>query len=320
MAISEEQQGEWYKEIYADLSKALPQSEIIEWICQGGMGVVAKAYQPLLDRFVAIKVLSCEGEGADSADRFQEEARTMAKLSHPNIVTIYDFGRTESGRFYLVMEYVDGMSLAHLIEMTTLEPGHVFSLGPLICDALQYAHSQGVVHRDIKPGNILVTPQGEVKIADFGLARSIVKVARTDDKPVLGTETLGTPEYMSPERLSGGPVDGKADVYALGVVFYEMLTGTTPSENFRPASELAKDVDSRFDTLIASAIDPDPECRTATTIGVKSQLEAIQQGEVVPLPDFSLAIADEEAPVSPVDRGWSKLSDPTAKTRVVQSM
>lgn len=320
MGVSEEQQEEWYQDIYADLSRALPHCEIVEWICEGGMGVVAKAYQPLLDRYVAIKVLCCGGEGTESAERFQEEARTMAKLSHPNIVGLYDFGRTEGGRFFLVMEYVDGTSLAHLIKMTVFEPGHIFSLGPLICDALHYAHTQGVVHRDIKPGNILVTPEGEVRIADFGLAKVFATDTENGDGVTNSSEMLGTPEYMSPERLSGVAVDGREDVYALGVVFYEMLTGMTPAEKFQPASELVTSIDPRFDILIGAATDPDPERRTATTIGMKAQLETIQKGEAIPLPDFRAAIVGGEATLPSGDGNWTLDSDPTAKTRVVQHL
>src|SRR5215472_3473176 len=207
------------------LAKDFPQLEIIELLGQGGMGTVYKARQPQLDRFVALKILSAELSAQPAfAERFTREARALARLNHPNIVAVYDFGKA-GDLYYFIMEYVDGMNLSQLeAAKKRLDPGQALSIVPKICEALQYAHDEGIVHRDIKPGNILMDKKGRVKIADFGLAKLLGKPA--DVMLTQSQSFLGTPLYMAPEQISDPQqVDHRADIYSLGVVFYEMLTG-----------------------------------------------------------------------------------------------
>ena len=212
------------------------QLTIQKLIGSGGMGAVYHATQPRLMRDVALKILPPElaaSPGFD--DRFAREARVLAKLDHANVVDVHDFGR--AGPFsYLMLEYVEGVNLRDLMRGGMMEPADAFEIIPQICDALQYAHDSGIVHRDIKPENILVDQQGRVKITDFGLA----KLAREDgpDRNLTGTnQVMGTPNYMAPEQVEKPrQVDHRADIYALGVVFYELLTGELPLGRFDPPS------------------------------------------------------------------------------------
>src|ERR1019366_5999138 len=176
----------------------------------------------------ALKILAREKEKDPRfAERFTREAQALARLNHPNIVTVYDFGET-NGLYYLLMEFVDGMSLRQLLQSRKLAPEEALVIVPSICEALQYAHEQGIVHRDIKPENILLDKQGRVKIADFGIA----KLLGTDGKveSLTGEQgVVGTPHYMAPEQVEKPSiVDHRADIFSLGVVFYEMLTGELP--------------------------------------------------------------------------------------------
>ena len=154
-----------------EIARHFPQLEVLECLGRGGMGVVYKARQPRLNRFVALKILAREKEKDPRfAERFTREAQALARLNHPNIVTVYDFGEAD-GLYYLLMEFVDGMSLRQLLQTRKLAPEEALAIVPSICEALQYAHQQGIVHRDIKPENILLDKQGRVKIADFGIAK-----------------------------------------------------------------------------------------------------------------------------------------------------
>src|SRR5215813_9118280 len=199
------------------IASAFPQLEILEFIGQGGMGLVFKARQPKLDRFVALKLMP-QKPGADPAlgERFNREARVLARLSHPNIVAVHDFGQA-GPFFYLVMEFVDGVNLRQAMRAGRFTPAQALALVPKICDALQYAHEEGVLHRDIKPENLLLDTRGRVKIADFGIAKLL-----GDGKDITLTAsgaTVGTPHYMAPEQLERPhDVDQRADVYSLGVV------------------------------------------------------------------------------------------------------
>src|SRR3984957_8753248 len=155
----------------ADVAKLFPQLEILECLGRGGMGAVYKARQPRLDRLVALKILSPEKAGNQKfSERFEREARALAKLHHPNIVAVFDFGETQ-GNFYLLMEFVDGLTLRQLFRDRKLSPPEALTIVPKICEALQYAHGLGIIHRDIKPENILIDKNGNVKIADFGIAK-----------------------------------------------------------------------------------------------------------------------------------------------------
>jgi serine/threonine-protein kinase len=212
--------------------------EISGEIGRGGMATVYLARDQLLDRPVAVKVLSAEF-AADPAnvERFRREARSAARLNHPNIVATYDWGGAH-GTYYIVMEYVPGQTLRQLIHTYGhLAPHEAVPLAAQIADALEYAHQNGVVHRDVKPGNVLVTPDGQVKVADFGIARAESTTGLTRTGAVLGTAT-----YFSPEQAQGFPLDGRSDVYALGVVLYEMIAGTPPFDDANPVSVAYKHV------------------------------------------------------------------------------
>lgn len=258
-----------------DVARLFPQFEIIEVLGRGGMGLVYKARQPQLDRFVALKILAPELSGDPAfAERFLREAKALAQLSHPNIVSIFDFGKTGEC-FYLVMEYVDGMSLWELEQRKkSLSPEEAFAIVPRICEALQYAHDEGVVHRDIKPGNILIDKKGRVKIADFGLA----KMAGKTEDPFSLTQTsiaIGTPHYMAPEQMERPmEVDHRADIYSLGVVFYEMLTGQLPLGHFPPPSERVQ-IDVRLDEVVLRALAREPEQRYQKVSEIKESVEMI---------------------------------------------
>ena len=238
----------------AELAAKFPQLEILELIGKGGMGAVYKARQKQLDRIVALKILSPGiGDEPAFAERFAREAKALAKLNHPNIVTLYEFGDA-SGQFYFLMEFVDGVNLRQLLAGNRMAPREALAIVPQICDALQFAHDQGIVHRDIKPENILLDRRGRVKVADFGLAKIVGNDGRADLLVSQGGEAvqlhrptseltdagkvMGTPQYMSPEQITApGEVDHRADIYALGVVFYQMLTGELPGKKIEAPSK-----------------------------------------------------------------------------------
>lgn len=257
-----------------EIAGHFPQLEIVECLGRGGMGVVYKARQPQLNRWVALKILAPEKE-RDSrfAERFQGEAQALAQLNHPHIVTVYDFGQT-NGLYYLLMEYVDGMSLRQLLEAGRIKPEEALAIVPPICEALQYAHDQGIVHRDIKPENILLDKTGRIKIADFGIARMLSR-AGARETPSEAHQVMGTPHYMAPEQTEQPLlVDHRADIYSLGVVFYEMLTGELPREEFKAPSQKAP-VDARLDEVVLHALEKDREKRYQQASQVKTDVETI---------------------------------------------
>ena len=277
------------------LAAAFPQLEVIELIGQGGMGAVYKARQRQLDRVVALKVLP-PGVGGDAAfaERFTREAKALAKLLHPNIVALFEFGQAD-GIYYLLMEYVDGVSLGQLLRSSRVSPREALAIVPQICDALQYAHDQGIVHRDIKPENILLDRRGRVKVADFGLAKLVEANApltpslspsegeRVAGRPGEGKtpvltdagKVMGTPAYMAPEQVEHpGEVDHRADIYALGVVFYQMLTGELPGKRLEPPSRKVL-IDVRLDEVVMRALERDPGRRYAQASVLKTQVETI---------------------------------------------
>ena len=263
-----------------ELSARFPQLDIVELVGQGGMGAVYKARQETLDRFVALKILPPEvGDDPAFAERFKREAQALARLSHSSIVTVYDFGEAD-GLYYFVMEYVDGTNLRQTIEHGGLTPEQALAIVPQICDALQAAHDEGVVHRDIKPENVLIDTRGRVKITDFGLAKLLG--ADTDDtaigKPFTLTGTrqvMGTAHYMAPEQMrSSSSVDHRADIYSLGVVFYEMLTGELPIGRFEPPSKKVQ-VDVRLDDVVLRTLEAAPDRRYQHANDVKTDVETI---------------------------------------------
>jgi serine/threonine protein kinase len=276
------------------LGPLFPQLEILELIGKGGMGAVYKARQRELDRIVALKILPPDvGLDAAFAGRFTREARALARLNHPGIVTLYEFGRA-NGLYFFLMEYVDGVNLQQLLAGGRVSPREALAIVPQICDALQYAHDQGIVHRDIKPGNILLDRRGRVKVADFGLAKLMETDAPTPSlshrmgeggTPVPGEEpppalsdaskVMGTPQYMSPEQISApGEVDHRADIYALGVVFYQMLTGELPGKPLQPPSKKVQ-VDVRLDEIVLRALEMNPKLRYQQVSEVKTMVESL---------------------------------------------
>lgn len=261
--------GDW-----TDLAAHFPQLEILELLGRGGMGAVYKARQKNLDRFVALKVIPPDAaKDPTFAERFAREARALARLNHANIVTVYDFGQT-GDIYYLLMEYVDGVNLRHAQAASRLAPQEALAIVPQICDALQYAHDQGVVHRDIKPENILLDRGGRVKIADFGLAKMLGK---GPDNFTLthAQQVMGTPRYMAPEQIeTPSAVDHRADIYSLGVVLYEMLTGELPMGRFEPPSHKVQ-LDVRIDQVVLRSLEKEPNRRYQRASQLKTELASM---------------------------------------------
>ncbi len=262
-----------------ELDAVLSSYELLEVLGRGGMGAVYKARQYSLDRIVAIKVLPTmeDTDGIQFVERFRREAQAMAQLNHPNIVSVYSFGETSDGLLYIVMEYVEGTDLHGVIRTGEMTPDHVLSWAPQICEAIQYAHDAGIVHRDIKPANVFIENSGTVKIGDFGLAKVGGDHAAT--KLTMTNMAMGTPDYVAPEVLEWGvEPDHRADVYALGVMLYEMLTGSVPRGSWKSVSEKVPGLDPRFDEIIVKAMDPDQDSRTQSAGEVATALNEIIHG------------------------------------------
>jgi serine/threonine protein kinase len=256
------------------IARHFPQLEIIELLGSGGMGAVYKARQREIDRLVALKILPSEAAGDPGfAERFTREARALARLNHPNIVALYHFGHV-NGLHYFIMEYVDGLNLRQLEQAGRLSPREALQIIPQICEALQFAHDEGIVHRDIKPENVLLDKKGRVKIADFGLAR-ILGHEPEDFRLTRAREVMGTPHYMAPEQVEKPQsVDHRADIYSLGVVFYEMLTGELPLGKFLPPSQKVQ-IDVRLDDIVLRALEKEPGRRYQHASEVKTDMETI---------------------------------------------
>jgi tRNA A-37 threonylcarbamoyl transferase component Bud32 len=258
----------------AELAPLFPGLEIMEVAGHGGMGTIYKARQPQLDRVVALKILSPElGRDPAFAQRFSREAQALAKLNHTNIVRVFDFGQA-GDFFYLLMEYVDGVTLRTLIERKAIHAEEAQRIVIEICHALQYAHEEGIVHRDIKPSNILLDKKGRVKIADFGLAQLIGKEAKEASAAGRPAVVMGTPHYMAPEQVDRpGKVDRRADIYSLGVVFYEMLAGQLPLGRFEPPSRKAG-ANPRLDEIVSRAMARQPRRRYQSANELRAAVEA----------------------------------------------
>jgi len=202
----------------------------------GGMAQVYLTHDEVLDRHVALKILREQyAEDEEFVERFRREARNAASLSHPNIVSIYDQGRSEDGAYYIAIEYVPGGTLIERMRREGVFTSHAaVEVALQITDALSEAHEKGVIHRDIKPQNVLLTHKGDVKVTDFGIARA---AASASSVATATGAVLGTAAYMSPEQARGEPVGPQSDLYSLGVVLYEMLTGTLPYEAEGPIAQ-----------------------------------------------------------------------------------
>lgn len=297
------------------LDALFPNLEIQELIGKGGMGAVYRARQIDLDRLVAVKILPREVQGDPAfGERFLREARTLARLNHPHIVAVYDFGQVED-LFYFVMEFVDGVTLRDTIAAGKMAPEEAIRIVPKLCDALQFAHEEGVVHRDIKPENILLDQRGRVKIADFGLAK-VLNSGEGEQENLTGThQVMGTVKYMAPEQMATSrDVDHRADIYSLGVVFYELLTGELPVGWFAPPSKKVS-VDVRLDEVVLRTLESEPERRFQNASEVKSAVEALSSDSLQvgsPQPE---SVAENAAPAVRSTRIHKLLDDTETKYR-----
>lgn len=265
---------DWTPPSPEELAHLLPQYGIESLLGRGGMGAVYKGFQEKLGRAVAIKILPSELTADEQfVNRFEREARTLAKLQYPGIVSIYDFGQTSDGHLYFVMEYVEGTDLRRVLEGPGLEPGQALKIITQICEALHAAHRQGVIHRDIKPANILITTDGRVKLADFGLARPDHEER---ESLTMSNAVLGTPDYMAPEQREGRS-DSRVDIYALGVMLYEMLTGQLPRGAWAPPSRKVQ-VDVRIDEVVLKALQHEPDLRYQQASEMKTDVDSIRSG------------------------------------------
>ncbi|KAB2638215.1 MAG: serine/threonine protein kinase [Verrucomicrobia bacterium] len=239
----------------ARLAPLFPGYEIECLIATGGMGAVYKALQLSLDRQVAIKILPREfGEDESFRANFEAEAKAMARLNHPNLIGVYDFGEA-AGMLFIIMEFVPGQTLYHSAHAIAIAPEAAARIVVGVCLGLAHAHEHGVLHRDIKPGNILLDQQARPKIGDFGLARPMGATVEA------GEAIFGTPHYTAPEVLRHpNRVDARADIFSVGVVLHELLTGRLPTSDLRPPSVICG-CDARFDAIIRRATNPMPELR-----------------------------------------------------------
>jgi len=272
----------WKPPLSVELQAELPQYHVHEVLGRGGMGVVYRGWQTSLERYVAIKVLPADVDDSDGADgrnfveRFKQEAKTMARLSHPAIVPVYDAGETNSGLLYFVMELVEGTDVDHLVRSNgPLAPEHALAIASNVCDALDYAHKHGVIHRDIKASNVMINTEGRVMVTDFGVA----KVGNQDlARHTQGGLIFGTPEYMAPEQRDGA-ADHRSDIYSVGVLLYEMLTGRLPQGIFDPPSHKAP-MDSRLDEVVTKALQQEPDRRYQRASEMRVDVERIRTSTI----------------------------------------
>ena len=285
--------------------------EVREPLGRGGMGTVYRAIQLSVDREVAIKVVHPKlADDRQAAKRFLREARLASRLNQPSVVQVIDFGQTDDGVLYLVMELLRGRTLAKEQAGQRLALKRVLAIGGQLCDALEAAHAQGIVHRDLKPGNIVVLadPPGRdlLKVLDFGLAKSLV--TDTSSKVTNTDAILGTPLYMSPEQVQGKGSEPRSDLYALGCILYELLTGAPPfvdpSVNLilakhlsEPPPPLPASVPPRLRALVAQLLAKDPAERPATAADARAVLQWVMDGGAAawPEPDVSDTVPDVPA-------------------------
>jgi serine/threonine-protein kinase len=278
--------------------------QILTRVAAGGMGEVFRAHDPVLNREVALKMLHPTLAGdSDFIDRFRREARSAAKLSHPNIVAVHDWGQAGE-TYFMVMEFIRGPNLRTVIaDGVPLQPAQAAEVLSQVLSALGHAHEHGIVHRDVKPENILITKQGVVKVADFGLARALAE-SRVTHAP--GTVT-GTVQYLAPEQIQGEPADPRTDLYAAGVVLYELLVGRVPftgetsvaiaykhlQDRMPVASSSNPMVPKSLDEVVGHATAKDREQRVASAEQMKKELAA-STAELPPAPP--IATLAEAAP------------------------
>lgn len=258
-----------------ELAAELPSFDFEEHIGRGGASVVWKARERVLNRHVAIKFLRNVSNDAKFVERFTREAHVMAQLNHPNIVTLFSFGRTRSNHCYLVMEMVDGVHLGELVSKGPLDVPDALSITYDVCIAVRHAHDAGFMHRDIKPGNVLIDRRARVKVGDFGLAR----MSRDTDTSRLTRHgwAVGTPHYIAPEQARGdGTEDHRADIYSIGVMLYQMLTGELPRGIFGSPSSKRK-LDKRLDAIVMKALQEEPDKRYPNISELITDLQNVRE-------------------------------------------
>jgi serine/threonine protein kinase len=301
--------------------------QVLSELGHGSMGTVYKARDPKIDRFVAIKTVSVRGqtpaEETQFRKRFAQEAQAAGRLSHPHIVTVFDVGETPDTEIpFIVMEYVSGQSLDDLLHSTAgrLPVESVLQYCLDIAEALHYAHSEGIVHRDIKPANILITSDSQAKIADFGIAKI------NSDLMTNPGSSIGTPAYASPEQLSGDKIDGRSDLFSLGVILYSLLTGHRPFQgnsaltvsfkvvNQEPISvcALTPQLPEQLDRIVARALAKQPADRYQSGMEMARDLRAVRTGLLggsivnAPFPETTKQITKEEVLAATASRGTSR--------------
>ena len=252
-----------------EIARLFPTYDVHALIACGGMGAVYQATQRSLERVVAIKILPREFSADEEFRKgFEAEAKAMAKLNHPNLIGVFDFGEVDQ-MLFLVMEYVHGKSLFHSAHGQAIDQTEALRIISQVCAGLEHAHANGILHRDIKPGNILLDPNASPKIGDFGLARALENQIQD------GEQIFGTPGYTAPEVLSPPfTFDQRADVYSTGVMLHELLTGKLPGEDPRPASAICR-CNAKLDRIIKRATEPDPALRYSTADQLREDLEKI---------------------------------------------
>ncbi len=302
------------------IGRTLGHYRIVEKIGEGGMGEVYRAHDERLDRDVAIKVMHQKvAQDAERLARFEREANAVAKLAHPNVLEIWDFG-TEDGVTYAVTELLEGQNLRARIPTSGLPWQKVVEIGAAIADGLAAAHGKGIVHRDLKPENVFVTSDGRVQVLDFGLARVLQEVAPEAETATLtpaGTVTgtiMGTVGYMAPEQVKGRPADHRSDVFALGCVLYEMVSGRRPFEGDTTVETMAAilkeeppqlsstgaTLPSDFERTIHRCLEKSPDARFQSASDLAFGLRSIGTGPAV----MMATPAGEVRPVTRKSRWW----------------
>ncbi len=284
--------------VVEEVARLFPSYEILGLIACGGMGAVYHAIQTSLERPVAIKILPREfSTDAEFRAGFESEAKAMAKLNHPNLIGVYDFGEVE-GLLFIVMEFVAGQSLHHAAHGCAVEHADAITLVTGVCHGLAHAHDYGILHRDIKPSNILLDGQMNPKIGDFGLARALER------QIVEGEQIFGTPGYTAPEVLRPPfTIDQRADIFSVGVMLHELLTGHLPDADPRPASQICG-CNQRLDAVILRATHPDPNRRHASAMELAKEL-----GNIAAMPNRTLRTGPAPSKIKPMT-GTSAASGP----------